>query len=153
MYKISFFKKILEKINDIRIFIKLNCKISYLPGGKIYALGGNNGMGRLSSCERYDPSANQWELVASMNWPHSDASAATLNGKIYIAGGYDGQTVLSYAEVYDVQANQWTYLPFMNEARSGVSLVAFKGCLYAIGGFNGYDRLSSGKIFKGSLIP
>ncbi|CAB0033122.1 unnamed protein product [Trichogramma brassicae] len=117
--------------------------LSPVADGKIYALGGNSGMTRLSSCERYDPGANQWELIAPMNWPRSDASAAALDDKIYIVGGFDGQLVLDYVEVYDCAQNQWSYLAFMSQPRSGVSLVAYRGCLYALGGFNGVDRLSS----------
>lgn len=101
----------------------------------------------MSSCERYDPTANQWEMIASMNWPRSDASCAALDGRVYIAGGYDGLFILRSAEVYDVEANQWTYLAPMRIPRAGVSLVTFRGCLYAIGGFEGQLRLSSGERF------
>lgn len=54
--------------------------------GFIYALGGFDGTHRLNTCERYDPSTNQWTLIASMNVARSDAHACTIEDKIYITG-------------------------------------------------------------------
>ena len=118
-----------------------------IADGKIYALGGNNGVARMRSCERYDPVANQWELIAPMIKRRSDAGCAALNGRVYVAGGYDGHHLLHSAEVYDVATNQWTYIEHMSIGRSALSLVAFSGCLYAIGGFDGYSRLGSGECY------
>lgn len=50
--------------------------------GKIYAMGGYNGRMRMNSVERYDPDANQWELVTPMLRQRSDASAASLEDKV-----------------------------------------------------------------------
>lgn len=49
--------------------------------GKIYALGGYDGQNRQNSAERYDPTTNQWSLIAPMHQQRSDASATTLNGR------------------------------------------------------------------------
>lgn len=54
--------------------------------GKIYALGGNNGIMRLRSAEVYCPKTNQWTLIASMNRRRSDADACAFNDRIYITG-------------------------------------------------------------------
>ncbi len=43
--------------------------------GLIYAMGGFDGTHRLNSCERYDPSTNQWTVIPSMNVQRSDAHA------------------------------------------------------------------------------
>ncbi|GJQ71204.1 hypothetical protein Trydic_g1101 [Trypoxylus dichotomus] len=83
----------------------------------------------MNSAERYDPDANQWELIQPMQRQRSDASAAALDNKIYIVGGFNGQEVMSSAEV------------------SGVSLVAFRNALYALGGFNGFNRLTTGEKY------
>lgn len=50
--------------------------------GKIYAMGGYNGRIRMNSVERYDPDANQWELISPMLRQRSDASAAALQDKV-----------------------------------------------------------------------
>lgn len=49
---------------------------------KIYAMGGFDGTNRQNTAERYDPSTNQWSIIAPMSQQRSDASAATLNGNI-----------------------------------------------------------------------
>lgn len=54
--------------------------------GFIYAMGGFDGVNRLSSVERYDPQTNQWTLITSMNTERSDACACVLHNKIYITG-------------------------------------------------------------------
>lgn len=51
---------------------------------KIYAMGGYNGRIRMNSVERYDPDANQWELISPMLRQRSDASAAALQDKVCI---------------------------------------------------------------------
>lgn len=43
--------------------------------GFIYALGGFDGTHRLNTCERYDPTTNQWTLIPNMNVLRSDAHA------------------------------------------------------------------------------
>ncbi|KAK9739181.1 Kelch motif [Popillia japonica] len=101
----------------------------------------------MNSAERYNPDANQWELIQPMQRQRSDASAAALDNKIYIVGGFNGQEVMSSAEVYDTLTNQWSFIPHMISARSGVSLVAFKNALYALGGFNGFNRLTTGEKY------
>lgn len=58
------------------------CYISVaVLNGKIYALGGYDGANRQNTAERYDPTANQWSLIAPMQQQRSDASATSLNGE------------------------------------------------------------------------
>ena len=45
-------------------------------------MGGYDGRSRLNSCERYDPSTNQWEMLPSMHRRRSDASSDSLAGKV-----------------------------------------------------------------------
>lgn len=44
-------------------------------------MGGYDGQSRQNTSERYDPTTNQWSLIAPMQHQRSDASATTLNGK------------------------------------------------------------------------
>lgn len=62
--------------------------------GKIYAMGGYNGRIRMNSVERYDPDANQWELISPMLRQRSDASAASLQDKVSIL--YSLCSILSF---------------------------------------------------------
>lgn len=57
------------------------CYVSVaVHSGIIYAMGGYDGSNRLNTAEKYIPELNQWSLIADMNEPRSDASAAELNG-------------------------------------------------------------------------
>uniref|UniRef100_A0AAZ1XHW6 Uncharacterized protein n=1 Tax=Oreochromis aureus TaxID=47969 RepID=A0AAZ1XHW6_OREAU len=56
--------------------------------GYIYAMGGFDGYSRLNSVERYQPSTNQWTLIASMHQQRSDASCTTLHHKVGGSSGF-----------------------------------------------------------------
>ena len=69
--------------------------------GKIYALGGHNGLSIFESVECYDPSTGRWEESRSMLSKRCRLGVATLNGKIYACGGYDGSSFLKTVEMFD----------------------------------------------------
>ncbi len=121
-----------------RCYVSLAC-----IDGIIYALGGFDGMNRLNTAEKYNPTTNQWSLIADMNERRSDSSAADLNGKVYVCGGFDGNECLSSAEFYDPDTGHWTLIKPMLLGRSGVGLVNFNRRLYSIGGYDGERRLTS----------
>merc|ERR1712194_456470 len=56
-------------------------------GGKIYAIGGNDGVSVLESVEAYDPQLGSWALVASMSGKRRNHASVVLDGKIYTMGG------------------------------------------------------------------
>jgi len=121
------------------------CYISVAElNGKIYCIGGCDGVQRFSSVECYDPASNQWSMVKSMNFIRSDASAVTDGkNKIYVMGGFNGDAVIPNVEIYNCMKDEWESGPDMREPRSGLKAVIFKNKLYAIGGFNGNERLRS----------
>lgn len=72
------------------------CYVSVVElNGKIYAMGGHDGIQRLNSVERYDPMTNQWTMLAPLSTDRSDASCTALNGKLYAIGGFNGTQCLS----------------------------------------------------------
>ena len=76
--------------------------------GKLYAVGGYDGGGVLSSVERYDPALDAWEAVAPMATARSrHAVAVVLDGKLYAVGGSGGGGTLSSVERYDPALNAW----------------------------------------------
>ena len=76
--------------------------------------------------ERYDPKANKWSSVASMNTRRKHLGCAVYNGYIYAVGGRDDATELSTAERFNPKTNQWTPVVAMNSRRSGVSFFLTK---------------------------
>ena len=62
--------------------------------GKIYALGGHNGLSIFESVEFYDSRKGIWEECRAMLSKRCRLGVAALNGKIYAVGGYDGSSFL-----------------------------------------------------------
>ena len=73
-----------------------------------YAVGGlSDGVGRLSSVERYDPAMNAWEAVAPMATARDYHAVAMLDGKLYAVGGRSNGASLSSVERYDPALDAW----------------------------------------------
>jgi len=54
--------------------------------GYLYAIGGNNGVASLDTCERYDPHLNKWTLIEPMKKRRAGAGVAELHGYLYVVG-------------------------------------------------------------------
>ena len=52
------------------------------PLAQVYALGGRNGFGALSSVERFDATTGAWDSLAPMLQARSRFAATALDGKI-----------------------------------------------------------------------
>lgn len=69
--------------------------------------------------ERYDPSMNSWETVASMADKRINFGVGVMLGFIFVVGGHNGVSHLSSIERYDPHQNQWTVCRPMKEPRTG----------------------------------
>ncbi|KAG1666210.1 Kelch-like protein 10 [Nymphon striatum] len=109
-------------------------------GGFVYAVGGMECPNTLGTVEKYDPSSNQWNYVASMNFVKSSASVNVINGKLYVIGGievFEEDLCLNTVEMFDPVTNKWSNLPSMAVRRGHVASVSNQG------GFNGHTVLRS----------
>ena len=84
---------------------------------KLYMLGGNNGSSHLDTVERFDPTSNSWEAVASMSTKRYSLAATVLDGKLYAMGGYDGSSRLDTVERFDPTSNSWEAVAPMSTKR------------------------------------
>jgi len=94
----------------------------------LYAAGGKDGSGNLlDTVERYDPSNDEWEEVASMQTNRKDFAAGVVteaDGKqyLYAAGGLGGAgTALQNVERYDPLTNIWTDVRPMSRELRGLA--------------------------------
>ncbi|XP_028671998.1 kelch-like protein 26 [Erpetoichthys calabaricus] len=120
----------IRPLQESRIQFQLN-----VLHGRLYATGGRNRAGSLSSVECYCPRGNQWTYVDSLKrrvWGHA---GATSGGKLYVSGGYgvsvDDKKTLN---CYDPVADQWEFRAPMNEPRVLHAMVAACERIYAVGG-------------------
>jgi N-acetylneuraminic acid mutarotase len=111
--------------------------------GKIYAIGGRNDNGWLSTNEEYDPVTDTWTTKTPMPTPRSDFGIAVVQNKIYCIGGiidYDwsgyGKGILcAVNEVYDPLTDTWENKTSMPTERQRPLANAVNGKIYLIGGF------------------
>ncbi|KAL3836007.1 hypothetical protein ACJMK2_021462 [Sinanodonta woodiana] len=111
--------------------------------GKLYAIGGYDGMERLSTVEVFEQDSRRWRKVTSMNCKRSALGSVGLNKKLYVLGGYDGVASLRSVEVYDPDTNIWTILSSMLKHRSAAGVTVLDGEIYACGGHDGLSIFDS----------
>lgn len=75
-------------------------------------MGGFDGHSRLSTCERYDPSSNEWTNILDMPHQRSNFGIEVLDEMIFVIGGYNGLYTLPHCECLDVTENQWYIAQF-----------------------------------------
>ena len=100
----------------------------------------------LKTCEMYNISANEWQLIGSLTIDHVDGSMVCLKGTLYVLGGTDhlGDSQLS-VECYDPIEDKWiekTTIPVKIISRE-TSYHGFSGCVL---------KLSKGVLDKLDVI-
>ena len=91
---------------------------------KIYVAGGIQMIEQrcrlLNTCEVYDPSTNEWHLIASLCEPRHSASMVCFNGALYVIGGLKFTDRELSVEVFDSETNEWkvrSTIPVGGESR------------------------------------
>nr|UZH44920.1 kelch-like protein [Carassius gibelio]WEX30307.1 Kelch-like protein 26-A [Carassius gibelio] len=120
----------IQPMQESRIQFQLN-----VLHGQLYATGGRNRSGSLSSVECYCPRKNEWTYVDSLKrriWGHA---GATCKEKLYVSGGYgvsieDKKTL----HCYDPALDQWDFKCPMNEPRVLHAMISVNNRIYALGG-------------------
>ena len=112
--------------------------------GKIFLTGGFF-QDTLKTCEMYNISTNEWQLIGSLNLPRFDGSMVCLKGTLYALGGTDGigDSKLS-VECYNPAEDKWiekTTIPV--EMISEDNEDTFTGCVL---------KLSKGVLEKLDVI-
>ncbi|XP_078061905.1 kelch-like protein 6 [Mustelus asterias] len=103
--------------------------------GKVYALGGFDGITRLNSVEAYDPFHNCWSEVVPLLVNVSSFAATTYNKKLYvIGGGPNGKLATDRTQCYDPAANKWSLRSPMPVEAKCINAVTFNDHIYVVGG-------------------
>ena len=104
----------------------------------IYAIGGRNRDGSLSSMERYEPCTDTWTAAPMLPSALYAHSGCALNSVIYVSGGYGGSAphnqFTSDLYAYEPTAVEWTQLRPMHAARGWHCMCTVKDKLYVFGG-------------------
>uniref|UniRef100_A0A4W3JMH7 Kelch-like family member 7 n=1 Tax=Callorhinchus milii TaxID=7868 RepID=A0A4W3JMH7_CALMI len=75
---------------------------------RIYAIGGQNGLGGLDSIEYYDIKTNDWKMVSTMPWKGVTVKCAAVGFIIYVLAGFQGVGRLGHILEYNTEVDKWT---------------------------------------------
>lgn len=75
--------------------------------GKVFVIGGYNGLSRLSTCEVYSPQTHFWATIRDMISPRSNFGIEVIDDAIYVSGGFDGLSTINKVEYYRADTNEW----------------------------------------------
>ncbi|GCC23587.1 kelch-like protein 6 isoform X1 [Chiloscyllium punctatum] len=103
--------------------------------GKVYAVGGFDGISRLNSVEAYDPFHNCWSEVVPLLVNVSSFAATTYKKKLYvIGGGPNGKLATDRTQCYDPTVNKWSLKSPMPVEAKCINAVTFNDHIYVVGG-------------------
>ncbi len=121
---------------------------------RIYMIGGTSTGytdSSVSLCQRYDPVADTWTLMAPMPIPRGWMSAAYMRGKIYVLGGLsDGSAALTANEEYTVATNSWAdRRPLPVAVLAHMTGVWRDSLIYIVGGMDGsYSPIMTPQVYN-----
>ncbi|XP_071824910.1 kelch-like protein 18 [Apostichopus japonicus] len=116
--------------------------------GKLYAVGGYDGISRLNTVEVFDPIANEWWDVKAMNHKRSALGVTALGSRVYACGGYDGDSSLSSVECYDPETNRWYVVSDMTKSRSAAGVALLDNEIFVVGGHDGLQIFNLVECFN-----
>lgn len=96
----------------------------------LYAFGGHDAPLSSPAClrtntiERYDPKADTWTIIATLDFGRDGMGIGVIGNSFYICGGYDGKNYLNNVERYDPYKNEFETVTPLNHARSGAFVLA-----------------------------
>ena len=110
--------------------------------GKIYVAGGQQKNGQictvLKTCEVYNPSTDEWQLIPSLKVPRHSASMVCFKGALYVVGGmkHSKKSRELSVEMFDSDANEWkekSTIPVNRETQEEVrKKIHYKACVAMI---------------------
>ncbi|XP_021112046.1 kelch-like protein 6 isoform X1 [Heterocephalus glaber] len=104
-------------------------------GGKVYVIGGFDGLQRINNVETYDPFHNCWSEVAPLPIHVSSFAATSHKKKLYvIGGGPNGKLATDKTQCYDPSTNKWTLKAAMPVEAKCINAVSFRDRIYVVGG-------------------
>ncbi|XP_028317700.1 kelch-like protein 31 [Gouania willdenowi] len=104
-------------------------------GGRLFAIGGRNVEGLLSTTESYLPSSNTWQIRAPMEVPRCCHSSTTLpSGDILVTGGYISCAYSRSVSRYNVDNDAWVEETSMETPRGWHCSTTLGGKVYVVGG-------------------
>ncbi|XP_022104352.1 kelch-like protein 2 [Acanthaster planci] len=104
-------------------------------GNQVYVAGGlSTSSSSISTVERYSPTANAWQEVATMREGRHGCQACLLNNAGYVFGGHNGSSYSKTMERFCPVSGVCDYVAELPQAKAFMGSVVLGGCIYVIGG-------------------
>ncbi|MEU0968657.1 carboxypeptidase regulatory-like domain-containing protein [Streptomyces sp. NPDC005917] len=106
--------------------------------GKVYSVGGSDGLSITAKSYVYDPGTQAWNAIADMSTARDAPQVAAVDGKLYVFGGWNSNgSPVATTEIYDPTSDTWATGASdpQPHASSGVSVL--DGKVYLVGGCDG----------------
>ena len=97
---------------------------------RIYAVGGVNKVGRLSSVECYCVEEDKWKYVASTQNAICDHASCTYKDKMYISGGFVDGHFSDALLCYNPKHDTWERRTGMQTSRGWHQMITFNDKIY-----------------------
>ena len=104
--------------------------------GALFAVGGHDGDGILSSVERLDDLNDEWRMVQSIKTQRHAFSAVACQKFVFAIGGHSTRPAEKTVEKYDPGNDTWIHVSSMNVERSLHAACVLQGKIYVVGGEN-----------------
>lgn len=109
--------------------------------GRVYVLGGRDGMYHYHEVFSYNPAIDLWAYATSIPVSYDGMGIAAVSGKVYAIGGGEGyystRSVFSTVQIFDPPTGTWTSGAPMPTPRGDLAAVVVGDKIYAIGGNDG----------------
>ncbi|MBN3293773.1 KLH31 protein, partial [Polypterus senegalus] len=102
--------------------------------GMLFAIGGRNSEGILSSMECYVPSSNTWHNKKSMELPRCCHSSTVVDGQILVTGGYINSAYSRTTCSYNPATDSWHERANLSTPRGWHCMGAIGDLAYVVGG-------------------
>jgi len=76
--------------------------------GKLYTVGGHDGVHALCSVEIYDPMTDEWSAGPPLTSCRANVGVTVVGNRLYAVGGFNGKIFLNTIEYLDYETNEWT---------------------------------------------
>ena len=103
-------------------------------GDSLYAIGGKNEQGALSSAEVYSPTENKWKYLKGLPEKSYALAGCQLRNKLFVSGGFCKHKFSRKLYLYGQEGDDWIPRCPMNTARGFHMMVAVRDTIYAMGG-------------------
>jgi N-acetylneuraminic acid mutarotase len=105
---------------------------------KMYAVGGYDHRGGFAGTwnHRFDPTTNQWTILAPVPKGGNHMGLVALDGALYTFGGFTNQNNTPFDECfkYDIAKNEWSPIAKLPAKLGAISCVVVRGKIHLLGG-------------------